>query len=159
MLVKKAGSLLDESQTDSSASSSSAWNNFFSKLRTLLPFVWPKNAPSLQLRVLICFLLLGAGRVANVYVPVLYKMLGTITAINTRFLTTLYQFVIFAYSWQYDSCWRKCNFPMGSCSDLCRRQVSPRRRNGRRWFSEQSQKFPVDPHPAIYDSRNRGKNN
>ena len=45
-------------------------------MRTLMPFVWPKNTLSLQLRVLVCFLLLGAGRVANVYVPLLYKMLG-----------------------------------------------------------------------------------
>lgn len=70
-----AASLLDEHQPDSSTSSSSPWSNFFSKLRTLLPFVWPAKAPSLQIRVLMCFLLLGAGRVANVYVPVLYKML------------------------------------------------------------------------------------
>lgn len=76
MFAKKAGSLLDEHQPDSSTSSSSPWSNFFSKLRTLLPFVWPAKAPSLQIRVLMCFLLLGAGRVANVYVPVLYKMLG-----------------------------------------------------------------------------------
>ena len=42
----------------------------------LLPFVWPKNTLALQFRVFICFLLLGAGRVANVYVPLLYKMTG-----------------------------------------------------------------------------------
>lgn len=41
-----------------------------------MPFVWPKSSPTLQLRVIICFLLLAAGRVSNVYVPILYKQLG-----------------------------------------------------------------------------------
>lgn len=72
----KAQSLLEEEENAESSGSASPWSNFWSKVRTLLPFVWPKKTPSLQIRVLFCFLLLGAGRVANVYVPVLYKMLG-----------------------------------------------------------------------------------
>lgn len=68
--------LTEEEGSDENTSNASPWSNFWSKIRTLLPFVWPKKSPSLQLRVLFCFLLLGAGRVANVYVPVLYKMLG-----------------------------------------------------------------------------------
>ena len=42
-----------------------------------MPFLWPKKSCGLQLRVLICFVLLAAIRVANVFVPILYKMLGT----------------------------------------------------------------------------------
>lgn len=68
--------LVDEEANPESSSRSSPWKNFWSKIRTLLPFLWPKNTLSLQFRVLVCFLLLGAGRVANVYVPLLYKMLG-----------------------------------------------------------------------------------
>lgn len=76
MLFLQARSLLIDEEQSGSSGSPSPWKNFWSKLKTLLPFVWPKNAPSLQFRVFACFLLLGAGRVANVYVPILYKMLG-----------------------------------------------------------------------------------
>ncbi|XP_060533810.1 ATP-binding cassette sub-family B member 6 [Cylas formicarius] len=47
----------------------STWRNFFKKMRTLLPFLWPKKYFSLQFRVIFCFLLLAGGRVTNLYVP------------------------------------------------------------------------------------------
>lgn len=77
----KARSLLIDEEQAGSQRSPSPWQHFWSKLKMLLPFLWPKNSPSLQLRVLVCFLLLGAGRVANVYVPILYKMLGKVSLI------------------------------------------------------------------------------
>ncbi|KAF5285462.1 hypothetical protein FQA39_LY16636 [Lamprigera yunnana] len=51
----------------------STWRNFWRKLRTLAPFLWPKKDCCLQMRVLICILLLGAGRVINLYVPIYNK--------------------------------------------------------------------------------------
>lgn len=40
------------------------------------PFIWPKKSLTLQLRVVICILLVIAGRVANVYVPVYSAKIG-----------------------------------------------------------------------------------
>ena len=55
-------------QTDSSA-----FNDFWRKTKLIFPYVWPKGQYLLQLRVLVCLVLLGAGRVVNVYVPLFYK--------------------------------------------------------------------------------------
>ncbi|CAG4971826.1 unnamed protein product [Colias eurytheme] len=53
----------------------STFRNVFSKLRTLLPFLWPKNSLWLQIYVLICILALIAGRVINLYVPIYNKLI------------------------------------------------------------------------------------
>ena len=38
----------------------STWRGFWKKLGRLLPYMWPTNAPQLQLRVIFCiFLLVG----------------------------------------------------------------------------------------------------
>ena len=44
-----------------------------SVLRTLLPYLWPKDAPSLRLRVVLAVALLFAAKGINAYLPVLYK--------------------------------------------------------------------------------------
>eukprot|EP00090_Calanus_glacialis_P022325 TRINITY_DN34462_c0_g1_i1.p1 TRINITY_DN34462_c0_g1~~TRINITY_DN34462_c0_g1_i1.p1 ORF type:complete len:830 (-),score=268.04 TRINITY_DN34462_c0_g1_i1:176-2665(-) len=56
-----------------SASEGSTWKGFWSKLIKLLPYMWPKNSPLLQLRVLACILLIVLLRVTNVFVPIYYK--------------------------------------------------------------------------------------
>jgi ATP-binding cassette subfamily B (MDR/TAP) protein 6 len=48
----------------------STWRNFWKKVRILAPFLWPKKDVLLQFRVVICFMLLAAGRVINLYVPI-----------------------------------------------------------------------------------------
>jgi ATP-binding cassette subfamily B protein len=45
----------------------------FATLRTLLPYLWPKNATNLRVRIVVAMLLLVAAKVANIYVPMLYK--------------------------------------------------------------------------------------
>lgn len=40
------------------------------------PFIWPKKSLTLQLRVVTCILLVIAGRVANVYVPIYSAKIG-----------------------------------------------------------------------------------
>ena len=52
---------------------SSAFAGLWTKARLLFPYVWPRGHPLLQLRVAICFLILVAARVINVYVPLYYK--------------------------------------------------------------------------------------
>ncbi|XP_072179638.1 ATP-binding cassette sub-family B member 6-like [Diadema setosum] len=51
----------------------STWANVWSKVRMIWPYVWPKGNCLMQLRVLVCFMILVAGRVINVFVPILNK--------------------------------------------------------------------------------------
>ncbi|XP_041979528.1 ATP-binding cassette sub-family B member 6 [Aricia agestis] len=53
----------------------STFRNVFSKLRTLLPFLWPKKSLCLQVYVFICILLLAAGRAINLYVQIYTKLI------------------------------------------------------------------------------------
>ena len=41
-------------------------------LRSLLPYLWPRGEPAAKARVLIAFAFLVAGKVASVYVPIVY---------------------------------------------------------------------------------------
>lgn len=56
--------------------SRSTWANGWKKIRTLAPFLWPKNSFSLQLRVILCIILLIGGRVINVVVPIFNQKIG-----------------------------------------------------------------------------------
>ncbi len=40
---------------------------------SLLPYLWPKNAPALRVQVVLSLLFLVAAKVANVYVPIVYS--------------------------------------------------------------------------------------
>lgn len=51
----------------------STFRNGWQKMRTLLPFLWPKKDAFLQFRVIFCFMLLLSGRVINLYVPIYNK--------------------------------------------------------------------------------------
>lgn len=46
------------------------------KIKMIAPFIWPKKSLALQLRVVACILLVIAGRVANVYVPLYSAKIG-----------------------------------------------------------------------------------
>ena len=60
-------------EDERSASEGSTWRNFWRKIWRLLPFMWPRSSPLLQLQLFICLLLLVAMRVTNVFVPIFYK--------------------------------------------------------------------------------------
>ena len=53
--------------------STSTFSGLWSKTKLLFPYVWPRGHPLLQLRVAVCFLILVAVRVINVFVPIYYK--------------------------------------------------------------------------------------
>lgn len=53
----------------------STWANITKKFHIIWPFIWPKKQIWLQLQVLFCFGLLVLGRVVNLYVPILYKVI------------------------------------------------------------------------------------
>ena len=45
----------------------------FATLRSLLPYLWPPGETGLRLRVVVALLFLVIAKVANVYIPILYK--------------------------------------------------------------------------------------
>ncbi|CAJ1086919.1 ATP-binding cassette%2C sub-family B (MDR/TAP), member 6a [Xyrichtys novacula] len=51
----------------------STWQGFRSKVRLLVPYMWPKGNILLQVLVLFCLGLLGIERAINVFVPIYYK--------------------------------------------------------------------------------------
>lgn len=51
----------------------STWRNVWKKIKILSPFLWPKKDFTLQLKVVICILLLIAGRIVNLLVPMYHK--------------------------------------------------------------------------------------
>lgn len=51
----------------------STFKNAYKKMKKLMPFLWPKKDFLLQFRVIFCFILLIAGRVINLYVPIYNK--------------------------------------------------------------------------------------
>lgn len=51
----------------------STWADFRSKVRLLVPYMWPRGNVFLQLLVLFCLGLLGLERAINVFVPIYYK--------------------------------------------------------------------------------------
>ncbi|EDW81071.1 uncharacterized protein Dwil_GK11860 [Drosophila willistoni] len=55
--------------------SASAFRNSWRKLRKLFPYIWPKKDRMLQAAVLICVVLLIAGRVIKLFLPIYRKML------------------------------------------------------------------------------------
>ncbi|KAL8615692.1 hypothetical protein ACOMHN_007445 [Nucella lapillus] len=70
--------MMNDVQPGSSGSSSSqqttsTWANVLSKVKLMIPYVWPKGDIFLQVTVLICLLILAAGRVLNVFVPIYSK--------------------------------------------------------------------------------------
>ncbi|KAK6165564.1 hypothetical protein SNE40_022470 [Patella caerulea] len=56
-----------------SQQNASTWSNVWVKLKLMLPYVWPKGHPMLQIVVVICLVLLGIGRAINVLVPIYSK--------------------------------------------------------------------------------------
>ena len=54
----------------------STFRNAWKKIKILAPFLWPRKDIFLQFRVMFCFVLLAAGRVINLYVPIFSKMIG-----------------------------------------------------------------------------------
>ncbi|CAI9547650.1 unnamed protein product [Staurois parvus] len=54
----------------------STWQDFWKKVRLLVPYMWPRGSMFLQLLVLLCMGLMGLERAINVFVPIYYKKIG-----------------------------------------------------------------------------------
>jgi len=66
----------ESSEAQGAEQPESTWRGILRKMSMLWPFMWPKGSILLQLCVLICILLLVAGRVANLFLPIYYKKIG-----------------------------------------------------------------------------------
>ncbi|XP_034664606.1 ATP-binding cassette sub-family B member 6, mitochondrial [Drosophila subobscura] len=62
-------------ESQANAQSGSAFRNGWRKLRKLFPYLWPKKDLALQIAVLICIMMLIAGRVIKLFLPIYRKML------------------------------------------------------------------------------------
>ncbi|KAG5682449.1 hypothetical protein PVAND_011801 [Polypedilum vanderplanki] len=60
-------------EENDNAENRSTFRNAYKKMKTLFPYLWPKKNFLLQARVIFCFVLLIAGRMINVYVPIYNK--------------------------------------------------------------------------------------
>ncbi|TPP64504.1 ATP-binding cassette sub-family B member 6 mitochondrial [Fasciola gigantica] len=65
--------LSDQSPADSSQPKARGWSQAFRRAKLVAPFIWPRDDRLVQLRVLICVVLLVVGRLVNVYTPIFYK--------------------------------------------------------------------------------------
>ena len=59
------------------SSQGSTFGSLWHKTKIMFPYIWPRRRPVLQLKIVICFLILVGGRVINVYVPIYYKKIVT----------------------------------------------------------------------------------
>ena len=66
-------------------------------LRSLLPYLWPSDAPSLRLRVVLAMAMLFAARVASVYIPVFYARAVDALSLDDAGLIVVPFALIFAY--------------------------------------------------------------
>ena len=66
-------------------------------LRSLLPYLWPRDAPSLRLRVVLAMAMLFAARVASVYIPVFYARAVDALSLDDAGLIVVPFALIFAY--------------------------------------------------------------
>ena len=57
------------------SSKGSTFGNIYKKTKQIFPFVWPKGQLFLQIQIVICLVILAAGRVINLYVPLYYKII------------------------------------------------------------------------------------
>uniref|UniRef100_A0A6M2DCA8 ATP-binding cassette sub-family B member 6 n=1 Tax=Xenopsylla cheopis TaxID=163159 RepID=A0A6M2DCA8_XENCH len=81
-------------QRDRQANQGSTFRNFWRKIKVLAPFLWPKKDFLLQFRVIFCLLLLAAGRVINLFVPIYNKMI-----VDSITITKTHTALVFEWGW------------------------------------------------------------
>jgi ATP-binding cassette subfamily B protein len=69
----------------------------WSTIRSLLPYLWQKGALEMRVRVVIALALLAAAKIANVYVPVLYKQAIDVLSVENAALIVVPVGLVVAY--------------------------------------------------------------
>lgn len=67
----------EEPLTDNNTQNRSAFSNAWKKIKTLAPYIWPKQF-GLQIKVILCVMLLIGGRVVKLFLPIYRKNIGKI---------------------------------------------------------------------------------
>lgn len=65
----------EKTKQDSDNKATQIKHSQFATLKTLLPYLWPKNAVDLRMRVVIAMICLVLAKVTNVYMPLIYKQI------------------------------------------------------------------------------------
>ena len=65
-----------QSQVDEDKSKENVWKKFFRHFKTLAPFIWPRGHCGLQMNILVCILILIAGRFLAIEVPRYTKLIS-----------------------------------------------------------------------------------
>lgn len=85
----------DEADENDQSGQPSTWASAWKKLKMVWPYVWPKGYCLMQLRVLFCVFLLIAGRVINVFVPFLNKLIiDSLTGTKTHQVEFPWQYIL-----------------------------------------------------------------
>ncbi len=66
-------------------------------IRSLLPYLWPKDAPTLRFRVVATFALLVVAKIISVLVPIFYKQAVDALSLEELSLITVPVLLLFAY--------------------------------------------------------------
>jgi len=69
----------------------------WSTIRSLLPYLWQKGALEMRVRVVIALVLLAVAKIANVYVPVLYKQAIDVLSVENAALIVVPVGLVVAY--------------------------------------------------------------
>jgi len=116
------------SESQGNVRTGSAFRNGWRKLRTVFPYLWPRKNLALQMAVIVCILLLLAGRVIKLFLPIYRKKLGRsgfcggIKLSNSLLISCL-------YSGQSHHC--ADPLPLGLCAGLRWVVLPPGRRHWR----------------------------
>lgn len=78
---KGATNTLSTKAVSRPVSKPAGFKSLLGRVVTLFPYLWPHKSPALQTVALLCFLLIGVGRVVNLFVPI---MLGRVTQALTN---------------------------------------------------------------------------
>ena len=66
----------NHSQTDDEQNRGNVWVKFFRHFKTLAPYIWPRGQIGLQINIVICILILLAGRFLAIEIPRYTKLIS-----------------------------------------------------------------------------------
>ncbi|KAK3604753.1 hypothetical protein CHS0354_017861 [Potamilus streckersoni] len=92
----------DEEQGNTIQANESTWKNVWKKLKIMIPYVWPKGSWWRQIVVIFCLVLLVAGRVNNIFVPLYSKYIVNSLSTHTVSVSSAVQDQIVGPEFRWD---------------------------------------------------------
>lgn len=81
-----------QSQIEEEKATENVWIKFFRHSRTLAPYIWPRGHFGLQINIMICILILVAGRLLSLEVPRYTKLISKLKQKRNILLILLFVF-------------------------------------------------------------------